>query len=126
MMLEIQFDSHKVKEPIISKASLETNSLINIIRANVGAREGEMVVEAEPSKIEDVIKSFEQQGIDVTKLEKKINKDDNCIHCGACISICPVEVFSLDSEKKVEAETEKCIHCGVCVNVCPVNALHLP
>ncbi|MFO7967962.1 MAG: 4Fe-4S binding protein [Archaeoglobaceae archaeon] len=126
MMLEIQFDSHKVKEPIISKASLETNSLINIIRANVGAREGEMVVEVEKSKVEDVIKAFERQGIDVTRLEKKINKDDSCIHCGACISICPVEVFYLDDENKVMAETEKCIHCGVCVNVCPVNALHLP
>lgn len=126
MMLEIQFDSRRVKEAIISRATLETNTLINIIRANVGARDGEMVLEVDPSKVDSVVESFKRLGVVVNKLDAKITKDDSCIYCGACISICPVEVFSLDDRKALHAETQRCIHCGICVGVCPINALSLP
>jgi len=126
MMLELKFDSRIVKEPIISKATLEVNTLINIIRANVGARYGEMVIEVEKSRADTIIEAFKSYGVQVSKFDRKIIKSDDCVHCGACVGICPVEVFSIDEEEKVEAESTKCIHCGVCVKVCPVQALALP
>jgi ferredoxin len=126
MMLELKFDSRIVKEPIISKATLEANTLINIMRANVGARHGEMVIEVEKSRVDTVIEVFQSYGVEVSKFDRKIIKSDECVHCGACVSICPVEVFSIGKEEKVEADSIKCIHCGVCVNVCPVQALTLP
>ncbi len=127
MMLELKFDSKAVKEPIISIATLETQALINIIRASIGARQGELVVEVDDSKADDVIKVFKKHGVEVSKIDRAIVKDeDKCVHCGACLSICPVEVFSLDEEKRVVIDTSKCIHCGVCVKVCPVGALTLP
>ena len=127
MMLELKFDSKAVKEPIISIATLETHALINIIRASVGARHGEIVVEVDDSKAKDVVEVFERYGVDVSRLDKAIVKDeDRCIHCGACVSICPVETFSMDADKRVVVDTSKCIHCGICVKVCPVGALTLP
>jgi len=127
MMLELKFNSKAVKEPIISIATLETHALINIIRASVGPRYGEIVVEVDDSKADDVTEVFERYGVEVSKLDRAIVKDeDKCVHCGACLSICPVEVFSIDSDRRVVADTTKCIQCGVCVKVCPVGALTFP
>jgi NAD-dependent dihydropyrimidine dehydrogenase PreA subunit len=125
-MLELKFDSRIVKEPIISKATLEANTLINIIRANVGARHGEMVIEIDNSKADTIIEAFRSYGVEVNKFDRKVIKSDDCVYCGACVSICPIEVFFIDEEKKVQADPQKCIHCGVCVKVCPVKALSLP
>jgi ferredoxin len=125
-MLELKFDSRIVKEPIISKATMEASTLINIIRANVGARHGEMIIEIEEPRTDAVIEAFKRYGVEVSKFDRKVIKSDDCVYCGACVSICPVEVFSIDEEKKVNAESQKCIHCGVCVKVCPVKALSLP
>ncbi|MCD6493180.1 MAG: 4Fe-4S binding protein [Archaeoglobaceae archaeon] len=126
MLLLLKFDSKAVKQPIISKAAIDTNTLINIIKASVGARRGELIVEVEDEKVKEVEKIFKSYGVEVQELDKAIAKDDEkCVHCGLCISICPVEVFEI-KDKKVVAETSKCIHCGVCINVCPTRALSLP
>jgi ferredoxin len=125
-MLELKFDSRVVKEPIISRATLEANTLINIIRANIGARHGEIVIEVESSKVDKIIETLEKYGVEVSKFDRKIVKSDECISCGACTSICPVEVFVFDERKEVQANSEKCVHCGICVNVCPIKALSLP
>ena len=126
MLLLLKFDSKSVKQPIIAKAAIETNTLINIIRASVGARQGELIVEVEDTKVKDIEKIFKEFGVEIQELDKAIAKDDEkCVHCGLCISICPVEVFKLENHK-VAIETSKCVHCGVCVNVCPTKALSLP
>ncbi|RLI80489.1 [Fe-S]-binding protein [Archaeoglobales archaeon] len=126
MLLLLRFDSKVVKQPIITKAAIDTNTLINIIKASVGARHGELIVEVEDSKVKAVEEVFESYGVEVQELDKAIAKDDEkCVHCGLCISICPVEVFKVE-DHKIVAETSRCIHCGVCVNVCPTKALSLP
>ena len=52
----------------------------------------------------------------------KIDKD-NCIGCGACVGVCPVEALSLDDEGKSECNAETCITCLSCVGTCPVSAI---
>jgi ferredoxin len=52
--------------------------------------------------------------------------ESECIDCGACISICPREVFSLDSDFKLKLAEEKCVLCGKCIEACPHQALMLP
>ncbi len=127
MLLLLKFDSKTIRKPIISKATLETNALINILRANVGARKGEMVVEVDDSKARDVEEVFRRFGVEVVELREGIVKDEErCAHCGLCISICPVEVFEFDEEWRVVVRGDRCVHCGVCVGVCPCNALSLP
>ena len=126
MLLRLKFDAKTSKKPVISLVTLETGALINILRANVGARKGEMIVEVEDEKLTEVEKSFKKLGVEVVELGEGVVKDEEkCIHCGLCISICPVEVFRFNEERKVVADTKHCIHCGVCVNVCPAKALSL-
>jgi ferredoxin len=52
--------------------------------------------------------------------------ESECIDCGACISICPREVFSLDGHWKLQLAEEKCVLCGKCIEACPQQALTLP
>lgn len=100
--------------------------MINILRADIGARKGEMIVEVKDEKVKDVEKVLERYGVEVQELGEGIVKDEGkCIHCGLCISICPVEVFKFDEEMRVVADSEKCIHCGFCINVCLTKALTL-
>ena len=49
-----------------------------------------------------------------------------CVDCGACISVCPREVFSFDPGWKLKLEESKCILCGKCIDACPHRALTLP
>ena len=126
MLLYLHFDSRTVKEPVISLTTLEKKTLINIIRGSVGAREGELFVEIKDKRAPEIIEFIRSKGVKVTEIKEKIVKNERCIHCGACISICPVEVFRFNGDFMVEADTEKCIRCGICINVCPVKALELP
>jgi ferredoxin len=126
MLLYLHFDSKTVKEPIISLTTLEKKTLINIIRGSVGGREGELFVEVDDARAAEIIDFIRSKGVEVTEIRERITKSEDCIDCGACISICPVEVFRLDEDFRVLADAEKCIRCGICINVCPVNALELP
>ena len=126
MMFELKLDPKSVKEPIISKIAIEKNVLINIVKASIGPREGEMIIEVEDNKAEEVFETFRKHGVKIVKLEQSLVRDEEkCTHCGACVSICPTEVFRFNKEKKVEVELSKCLHCGVCVKVCPFGALSL-
>lgn len=50
--------------------------------------------------------------------------DEECIGCGTCIDICPMETIDIiDDIASINAE--KCIGCGVCVHQCPSDAIEL-
>ena len=44
-----------------------------------------------------------------------------CIECGACVSVCPVDAISAGEGQYVI--DEKCIDCGSCAGTCPVGAI---
>ena len=50
--------------------------------------------------------------------------NDECINCGACEPICPVNSISEKNDLRV-IDAGTCIDCGACVDSCPVNAIHL-
>jgi ferredoxin len=114
-----------VRKPIVSSVILETKALINIERAKVDAVSGEIVIDVEPDKCSEVKAAFEEKGVRVVLLENPIIKDeDECIHCGACISICPTGTFHFEGSLVV-ADAGKCVQCGTCVTACPQRALKL-
>ena len=50
-------------------------------------------------------------------------EESDCIACGACEPVCPVECISeKENGKRVIAEDE-CIDCGACADVCPVDCI---
>jgi len=126
VILRLKFDAKTTKKPVISIATLETKALINILRADVGAREGEMIVEVDDEKVKKVEEVLKRYGVEIQELGEGIVKDDSkCIHCGLCISVCPMEVFKFDENWRVVLDPKKCIHCGFCVRVCVTQALTL-
>lgn len=47
---------------------------------------------------------------------------EECINCGACDPVCPVEAISEQDDKRT-IDAEKCTDCGACVENCPVDAI---
>ncbi len=48
---------------------------------------------------------------------------EECIGCGKCVEVCPVDALSLNDEEKAQVDGEKCISCGVCISTCPTDAI---
>lgn len=52
---------------------------------------------------------------------------DACKGCGLCITVCPVKILALDTERinikgyhpATAVEPEKCIGCANCATICP-------
>jgi ferredoxin len=60
----------------------------------------------------------------VKVLEHPVVRDENeCVDCGACVSVCPREVFAFDGEWRLVMAVEKCVLCGKCIEACPHDAL---
>ena len=85
-----------VRYPVVASVILETGALVNIERASIDAVSGEIVLEAPAEKYQEVIEAFERRGVRVVPLEIPVVRDENeCVHCGACVSICPTEDLPL-------------------------------
>ncbi len=46
----------------------------------------------------------------------------DCVSCGACVDVCPVEAIS-EGEDKYVIDADTCIDCGTCVDECPSGAI---
>ena len=50
---------------------------------------------------------------------------DSCTKCQACVNLCSFYSFNSDALCLEDIMDEECIECGKCVAVCPVNAIRL-
>lgn len=122
--LLVTFSKKKGHEPIIAKVVKETGVLINVERANIDSSAGEVLIDIPDADSQVVCNLMRAKGATVRILEEGINRDeDECIDCGACISICPVEVFYFDEQWKVRLRAGRCVLCGKCITACPHQAL---
>ncbi|MDP0493270.1 MAG: 4Fe-4S binding protein [Fusobacterium sp. JB021] len=48
--------------------------------------------------------------------------ESECIGCGACAGVCPVDAIAPTEEGKYRI-SDTCINCGACVETCPVDAI---
>ena len=114
-----------VRQPLIASVILETKALVNIERASIDAVSGEIVLEVPVEKSQEVMDAFERRGVKVVLLENPVIRDENeCVHCGGCVSICPTGTFRFE-DWRVVADSGKCIQCGACIVACPQRALNL-
>jgi ferredoxin len=113
--------------PIIAQVVKDTGVLINVDRARSDAHEGEeALVDVPDESCILVSERMRALGAEVRILEEGIRHDEEeCVDCGACISICPKRVFSFDDEWKLQVETKNCILCGRCIISCPHAALSM-
>lgn len=48
---------------------------------------------------------------------------DKCTGCGACITACPVNCFTMEAGKSLPHLSTNCIDCGTCQELCPAEAI---
>ncbi|MDD1703250.1 MAG: 4Fe-4S binding protein [Methanoregula sp.] len=127
MKLLVNFSKGKGGAPIIAQVVKDTGVLINVERAVIDSSEGEALIEVPDDQCKLVRTNMTRLGATVRILEHGINVNESeCVDCGACISICPREVFSFDPDWKLKFDESRCILCGKCVPSCPHQALTLP
>lgn len=126
MKIKITIPTERIHNPIISESIVETGILINIMVANIDSTYGELIADVSDFSFDKIKKALESRGAVVSILDQPIHRDvEECIECGACISVCPMNVYSFDNSWSVQVDEKKCIQCGVCIKMCPHGALKL-
>ncbi len=127
--LNLEFPKEIVTQPVVSDGIRKTGVSINILRARIDETHGEIIahVKGKAEKISRFADYLKDQGVIVKELKNSVSVHvDGCIHCGACISMCPVSAISIDEDHEIEFDHQKCISCQVCIPVCPVGAIKPP
>jgi ferredoxin len=59
------------------------------------------------------------------RAENDAGPTETCIHCGACVPVCPTnanfEYQESGDPRRITTDLNRCIGCGTCVEVCPAN-----
>ena len=56
---------------------------------------------------------------------KNVHVNDDCIFCGKCMDICPMNVFALKENKAAAVNDQECVHCSMCQKACPTQAISM-
>ncbi len=126
----ITFPHQLVEKPITYHLVKDYNLIVNIMKARVMPNEEGLLVVELTGKKEDLDKGLKylgEIGANIQSLTSDIKWDKKkCVHCTACVGICPTKAFSVDREKMtVTFDKSKCIACGLCVDVCPYHAIEI-
>lgn len=52
-------------------------------------------------------------------------ESDLCDNTQACVAVCPMDVFAVDSGRVVVANTSECSLCMYCIENCPEGAIEV-
>lgn len=125
------FPKNKIDKPIVYRLIKDFDLSFNIMKASITPdQEGHMVMElsGENANIEKGIKHLKDEGVKVEPLSKDIRVNwDECIQCGACVSICPTYALYIKDRKTMEVafDADKCIACELCIKPCPPRAIEV-
>ena len=126
MKLLCRFSPEIIRQPILADAILQTGIRLDIERARVDASSGEIVINVPDQGCRSVVDFLREHKVDVTRLGESIAKDEeNCVHCGSCVSVCPVGAHSFQHDWSVRLDGSICVQCGSCITACPVSVLKL-
>lgn len=59
----------------------------------------------------------------VKKIKKARILRKDCVACGACVNVCPVNAVSIYKGIWADVDQEKCIGCSKCEKICPPSAI---
>ncbi|MGA2885678.1 MAG: 4Fe-4S binding protein [Halobacteriota archaeon] len=124
MKIVLKFSQKIMEDPLLADVVLETGVRINIDRAFVDAYSGEIVIDVPDEGVEQVAAAFRRRGTEVREMDTPIIFDEaECVQCGACVSVCPVEVFEYKNDRTISINLKRCVLCKTCITMCPHGAL---
>lgn len=121
----LKFSKDITSEPITAQVIMEYGAPINILTAHIDQQGGEILVEIPSAHAEKIIEAFRKRGV-IVEPHKPVKVDkEECISCGACYSLCPVNAIKVNEDFSVTFNDEKCLGsaCQLCVDACPVRAI---
>ena len=124
----LHFPPSLTGQPVVYRLAKDFGLIFNILKASVSpGQEGLLVIELTGTQrnYDKGIRYLTEAGVKIQSLSQDVVRDESrCTHCGACITICPAEAFSLEPEtRKVLFDHNKCVLCGLCIKACPPRAM---
>jgi len=126
----LRFPHRLVDKPIIYRLVKDYDLMFNILKASVTPNEeGLLVLELSGKKkdYDEAVRFLAEAGVELQLLAQDVfRNEDRCTHCGACVTICPVDAFSVDPvTRRIDFQHTKCIACELCIKPCPVRAMEV-
>ena len=57
--------------------------------------------------------------------KKAIVNINECVACGTCVKICPLNLITIEQGVFAKINTDKCVGCGKCAKVCPASVIKI-
>lgn len=57
------------------------------------------------------------------KQRKAFVCDNQCVACGCCVKVCPLNAISIMKGIKAVVDKTKCVGCGKCAKECPASVI---
>ena len=48
-----------------------------------------------------------------------------CVACGCCVKVCPVQAIEIVRGVAARVNTDKCVGCGKCAAECPASVIRI-
>ena len=114
--------------PIVCRLAKEFDLCFSITKAEVTPQEEGLVVldlSGPEGEYRKGIRFLKEQGVRVEPLERDVTRNEaKCIHCGACLAVCPTEALDIDRESWIVSfDPGKCSACEMCIPACPPHAM---
>ena len=101
---------------------LKYDITFNILKFSTGSNGINLLLDVPEDKIKTITEALKKNDVIVNKKGRVIVLE-NCIDCGACISLCPTDALYFNDNYKLEFSYEKCIGCLLCLDSCPRYAI---
>jgi len=102
---------------------LKYDITFNILKFSTGSAGINVLLDIPEEKVKTITESLIKSNIIVNKKGRVIVDIENCIDCGACISLCPTDALYFNNEERLGFSYESCIGCLLCLDSCPRYAI---
>ncbi|MEX0974627.1 MAG: NIL domain-containing protein [Bacillota bacterium] len=124
----LTFMPSDIGKPITYHLVKDYDLWVNILHAEISAsKTGNLVLdlEGEDANMERAVAFLAEQAVTFRLLNGSVTvSKDNCVHCGACTSVCPSGALRIEGPHWVlDFQKDKCYVCQLCVKACPLRAI---
>jgi L-aspartate semialdehyde sulfurtransferase ferredoxin len=120
------FPANRIEAPVVYHLVKDFDVKVIILNADITpGREGKLLLElrAPAENIEKAEEYILNMNIRISPAMKSIIlREDDCVHCGSCTSVCFSDALTMDSSsRRLIFSPENCIACELCVKACPLS-----